>query len=158
MISGRSSETTYEQTENLNPGKISSVTAAPPRTWRRSRTSTFRPARARYAAATRPLCPPPITIAWYFIRGSAFFAFSAVFSGSLPSAAAAGHHVALGVAGRYSEQRVGKVLPAHVGDLGGEARGTVAEDHGSDGKPGEPVRRARSHAEHLVGALRHELR
>ena len=30
MISGRSSETTYEQTENLKPGKISSVTAAPP--------------------------------------------------------------------------------------------------------------------------------
>ena len=30
MISGRSSETTYEQTENLKPGKTSSVTAAPP--------------------------------------------------------------------------------------------------------------------------------
>jgi hypothetical protein len=28
MISGRSSETTYEQTENLKPGKTSSVTAA----------------------------------------------------------------------------------------------------------------------------------
>src|SRR5215470_11974431 len=28
MISGRSSETTYEQTENLNPGTISSVQAA----------------------------------------------------------------------------------------------------------------------------------
>ena len=62
MISGRSSETTYEQTENLNPGKTSSVTAAPPRTWRRSRTSTLRPARARYAAAVSPLCPPPITM------------------------------------------------------------------------------------------------
>src|SRR5215210_4919849 len=29
---------------------------------RRSSTSTLRPARARYAAHTRPLCPPPITI------------------------------------------------------------------------------------------------
>ena len=30
MISGRSRLTTYENTENLKPGKISSVTAAPP--------------------------------------------------------------------------------------------------------------------------------
>src|SRR5207248_7382509 len=65
MISGRSSETTYEQTENLKPGKISSVTAAPPRTWRRSRTTTFLPAFARYAALTRPLWPPPMTITSY---------------------------------------------------------------------------------------------
>ena len=62
MISGRSSETTYEQTEYLKPGKISSVTAAPPSTCRRSTTSTLRPALARYAALTRPLWPPPITI------------------------------------------------------------------------------------------------
>ena len=47
MISGRSSETTYEQTEKRKPGKTSSVTAAPPSTWRRSSTSTFLPARAR---------------------------------------------------------------------------------------------------------------
>src|SRR5262249_26744534 len=66
MISGRSSDTTYEQTENLKPGKTSSVTAAPPSTCRRSRTTTLRPARARYAAAVRPLCPPPITTASYF--------------------------------------------------------------------------------------------
>src|SRR5262249_37545758 len=66
-ISGRSSDTTYEQTENLNPGKTSSVTAAPPRRWRRSRTSVFLPARARYAAAVRPLWPPPTTTAAYFI-------------------------------------------------------------------------------------------
>ena len=65
MISGRSSETTYEQTENLKPGKTSSVTAAPPRTWRRSSTSTFLPARARYAAVVRPLWPPPMTTASY---------------------------------------------------------------------------------------------
>ena len=65
MISGRSSETTYEQTEKRKPGKTSSVTAAPPSTWRRSSTSTFRPARARYAAFTRPLWPPPTTIASY---------------------------------------------------------------------------------------------
>src|SRR5215471_11558958 len=65
MISGRSSDTTYEQTENLKPGKTSSVTAAPPRTWRRSRTRTFFPAFARYAAWTRPLCPPPMTMTSY---------------------------------------------------------------------------------------------
>src|SRR6266705_1901873 len=65
MISGRSRETTYEQTENLNPGKTSSVTHAPPSTCRRSSTSTRLPARARYAAVTRPLWPPPITIASY---------------------------------------------------------------------------------------------
>ena len=57
--------TTYEQTENLNPGNTSSVTAAPPSTCRRSRTSTFFPALERYAAAVRPLWPPPITIASY---------------------------------------------------------------------------------------------
>ena len=44
-------------------GKISSVTAAPPSTWRRSSTSTLLPARARYAAASRPLWPPPMTMA-----------------------------------------------------------------------------------------------
>jgi len=43
----------------LKPEKTSSVTAAPPSTWRRSSTSTRRPALARYAAATSPLCPPP---------------------------------------------------------------------------------------------------
>ena len=51
MISGRSSETTYEQTENLKPGKTSSVTAAPPRTWRRSRTSTFLPGAGQVGGA-----------------------------------------------------------------------------------------------------------
>src|SRR6185369_14708882 len=66
MISGRRRDTTYEATENLNPGKTSSVTAAPPRTCLRSQTTTFFPARARYAAWTSPLCPPPITIASYF--------------------------------------------------------------------------------------------
>src|SRR5437762_7001283 len=65
MISGRNSDTTYEQTENLKPGKTSSVTAAPPSTCLRSSTRTFLPARARYAAFTRPLCPPPITTASY---------------------------------------------------------------------------------------------
>src|SRR3954447_17867643 len=71
MISGRNRDTTYEHTENLNPGKTSSVTAAPPRTWRRSRTTTFFPARARYAAVVRPLWPPPITIASYFVLEAA---------------------------------------------------------------------------------------
>src|SRR5204862_6739465 len=67
MICGRNRDTTYVQTEKRNPGNTSSVTAAPPRTWRRSRTSTLRPARARYAEAVRPLWPPPITMASYFI-------------------------------------------------------------------------------------------
>src|SRR2546428_12238627 len=65
MICGRRGLPTSEQTVNLNPGESSSVTAAPPRTWRRSRTTTFFLARARYAAVTRPLCPPPITMASY---------------------------------------------------------------------------------------------
>ena len=41
MISGRSRLTTYENTENLKPGKISSVTAAPPTSGRRSSTSVL---------------------------------------------------------------------------------------------------------------------
>src|SRR5437667_594494 len=65
MICGRRRLHTYEQTVNLNPGYTSSVTAAPPRTCRRSRTSTFLPAWARYAAVVRPLWPPPITMASY---------------------------------------------------------------------------------------------
>src|SRR6266581_4045642 len=65
MICGRRRLQTYEHTVNLNPGYTSSVTAAPPRTWRRSRTSTRLPARARYAAVVRPLWPPPITMASY---------------------------------------------------------------------------------------------
>ena len=47
MISGRSRLTTYENTENVKPGKTSSVTAAPPTRSRRSSTSTRLPARAR---------------------------------------------------------------------------------------------------------------
>ena len=41
--------------------------ARSPRTWRRSSTSTFLPARARYAAFTSPLCPPPITTTSYLL-------------------------------------------------------------------------------------------
>ena len=37
--------------------------AAPPKIGRRSSTSVFRPAFARYAAFVRPLWPPPTTIA-----------------------------------------------------------------------------------------------
>src|SRR2546427_10832184 len=65
MICGRRRLHTYEQTVNLNPGYTSSVTAAPPRTCRRSRTTTFLAACARYAAVVRPLWPPPITMASY---------------------------------------------------------------------------------------------
>src|SRR5437660_10326646 len=67
MISGRNSDTTYEQTENLNPGNTSSVQAAPPRMCRRSSTRTLRPAFARYAAVVRPLWPPPMTMTSYFV-------------------------------------------------------------------------------------------
>src|SRR5262249_25589273 len=58
---------------NLNPGKTSSVTAAPPSTCLRSQTRTLFPARARYAAFTRPLCPPPITTTSYLEWVGKFF-------------------------------------------------------------------------------------
>src|SRR5688572_1702342 len=63
MISGRRRLTTYENTEKRKPGKTSSLRAAPPMISSFSSTSTRLPARARYAAHTRPLCPPPTTIA-----------------------------------------------------------------------------------------------
>src|SRR5580700_11263685 len=60
MIFGFSSDTVYAATELRKPGWNSSVTAAPPTTARRSSTITLSPAAARYAAHTRPLCPPPM--------------------------------------------------------------------------------------------------
>ena len=42
-----------------------SVVAAPPSVLRPSSTTVRAPERARYAAATRPLWPPPTTIASY---------------------------------------------------------------------------------------------
>src|SRR6266511_2301358 len=63
MISGRSSESVYAPGEARTPGHSSSVTHAPPTMSRRSKTSTSSPARARYAAATRPLWPAPMTTA-----------------------------------------------------------------------------------------------
>src|SRR2546425_10387432 len=63
MISGRKRPAEYASRENLTPGKTSSVMQAPPRIGRRSTTRTRRPARARYAAATRRLWPPPTTMA-----------------------------------------------------------------------------------------------
>src|SRR5436190_22144146 len=65
MTRSSSSPTTYAQgliTYRSSANGRSSV-HAPPRRSRRSSTSTLRPARARYAAAVRPLWPPPITIA-----------------------------------------------------------------------------------------------
>src|SRR6185437_7403917 len=59
MTFGLRSDTVYEETELRKPGWNSSVTAAPPTTPRRSRTVTFSPAAARYAAHTSPLWPPP---------------------------------------------------------------------------------------------------
>ena len=63
MISGRKRPAEYASRENLTPGKTSSVMQAPPTIGRRSTTRTRRPALARYAAATRPLWPPPTTMA-----------------------------------------------------------------------------------------------
>src|SRR5712692_6432807 len=63
MISGRNKPAEYASRENLTPGKTSSVMQAPPTIRRRSRTRTFNPAFARYAAETRPLWPPPTTTA-----------------------------------------------------------------------------------------------
>src|ERR1700690_1536397 len=55
------------------PGSLSSrVATPPPGQALRSSTSTFFPALARYAAATRPLCPAPITtISFVVATGSA---------------------------------------------------------------------------------------
>ena len=63
MMSGRSSDSAYENVVNQKPGRSSSVIAAPPTMCRRSRTRTFLPAFARYAAFVSPLWPPPMTIA-----------------------------------------------------------------------------------------------
>ena len=46
-------------------GHGASVVAAPPVLCLPSSTTVLAPDRARYAAATRPLCPPPTTIASY---------------------------------------------------------------------------------------------
>src|SRR4051794_14867113 len=61
MISGRSSDNVYAPGDARTPGHSSSVTQAPPTMSRRSKHSTVSPARARYAAATRPLWPAPMT-------------------------------------------------------------------------------------------------
>jgi hypothetical protein len=45
-------------------------------TWRRSRTATERPARARYAAAVRPLWPAPMTNASHFLSFNALVALA----------------------------------------------------------------------------------
>src|SRR6185503_19788463 len=60
-ISGRKSDSVYAAGDARTPGYSSSVTQAPPTMSRRSKHSTVSPARARYAAATRPLWPAPIT-------------------------------------------------------------------------------------------------
>src|SRR6185437_7322954 len=65
MMIGRRRLFTYDAVETLKPGQISSDTQAPPTSSRRSSTSTVRPARARYAAATRPLWPAPMMITSY---------------------------------------------------------------------------------------------
>lgn len=47
MMYGRKRLNTYEALENLKPGMISSVTAAPPTTCRLSTTATDRPDRCK---------------------------------------------------------------------------------------------------------------
>src|SRR5579864_3794844 len=49
----------YAAVETRYPGQTCSVTAHPPTSSRRSSTTTLWPARARYAAVTSPLWPPP---------------------------------------------------------------------------------------------------
>src|SRR5438270_5812052 len=59
---------TYEYVVTLNSGASGHgwlVSAAPPVLCLASRTTVLAPARARYAPATRPLCPPPMTTASY---------------------------------------------------------------------------------------------
>ena len=64
MIVGGIRLTTYDSDVTLKSGPHGiSVTAAPPVVSRASSTTVRSPARARYAAATRPLWPPPTTIA-----------------------------------------------------------------------------------------------
>src|SRR3954454_16950271 len=63
MMRSRSSDSVYAPGDARTPGHSSSVTHAPPTISRRSKTSTDRPARARYAAATSPLWPAPTTTA-----------------------------------------------------------------------------------------------
>src|SRR6185312_2576333 len=61
MMRSGSRLTKYEYRDNLasTPENASADTAAPPTWSRRSSRVTVLPAWARYAAATRPLCPPP---------------------------------------------------------------------------------------------------
>src|ERR1035438_4937350 len=65
--------TRYAHGLTTNPGSANgcSIVHAPPRRSRASRTSTLRPARARYAAAVRPLCPAPTTIASHVVDSGA---------------------------------------------------------------------------------------
>src|SRR5215475_9255665 len=67
-MSGDSQLTTYDSalTVYSGPNGCSEI-AAPPTTGRRSSTTTRWPARARYAAATSPLCPPPTITASYLL-------------------------------------------------------------------------------------------
>src|SRR5271163_4484474 len=60
----------YRDSRASTPLNTCADTAAPPTCGSRSSSSTRRPAWARYAAATRPLCPPP-TMTASTSRGSA---------------------------------------------------------------------------------------
>src|SRR5262249_28968557 len=70
MMLGGITPITYDSRVTRNSGASgqgASVVAAPPVLWRASSTSVRAPDRARYAAATSPLCPPPTTIASYCV-------------------------------------------------------------------------------------------
>src|SRR5436309_1416655 len=64
--------TRYEKRDSRasTPGKRRPLTAAPPSSSRRSRTSTERPARLSNVAATRPLWPPPTTTTSWWALGT----------------------------------------------------------------------------------------
>ena len=64
MIESGKSETRYEYREirASNPGNARTLVVAPPISPFASKTRTFLPAFARYAAATKPLWPAPIIV------------------------------------------------------------------------------------------------
>src|SRR5579863_9255026 len=118
MIFGFRSDTVYAATELRKPGWNSSVTAAPPTTARCSSTVTLSPAAARYAAHTRPLCPPPM------IRASQRAPLPAVSA----MAPAARRRLLQGALGDDAAHARGKAAQAHLVHAQGP-RGVAARGH-----------------------------
>src|SRR5262245_6113919 len=74
-IEGRKGPAAWSTVETRKPGANSSVTATPPTTGRRSRTTGRKPAFARDAAAVSPFGPAPMTTTSLFSAMSGFPAF-----------------------------------------------------------------------------------